>query len=103
MLITQPGAYPIFARIDALRMYAFDDSTLCLQDELDTAIISLDQELQKELGKRFGNADLRKLVPEWHKLVGSTPELHELDENVASFIRGKVEAFVEAQEKKWGM
>lgn len=103
MIVTQSEAYPIFKRIDALRMHAYEDKTLYLMDELNTAIISLDEELKQELGERFGDANLRKYVPEWHKLVGSTPEFHDLDKEIVDLIRTKVEAFVEAQEKKWGM
>ncbi|MEN9921007.1 MAG: hypothetical protein RL538_900 [Candidatus Parcubacteria bacterium] len=103
MVITEAEQYPIFARIDALRMHAFEAPTLELQDELDVGIIALDQELQREIAERFGDGNLRRYVPEWHKLVGSTPERHDVADEIRDLVTGKVARFVEEQEQKWGL
>jgi len=91
----------LFGRIDRLRSASFDVEKRL--EELSEMVYNFDQELQTALAERFGDKDLRKTVPEWHKLVGSTPEDHNPDNPVRDFIVNAVESFVSDAEEQWGI
>ncbi len=103
MIISNTEEYPIFARIDALRSYAISCDTRERQYELDSAICTFDAELKLQL-EYMGVGELaRKCVPEWHKLVGSTPEEFPIDIRVKEHIVGEVERLVLELEANWGL
>lgn len=103
MVVTELEKYPIFARIDGLRLYALKQPGREFRRQLEADIVSFDTELKLELKRRGHDEKLRKFVPEWHKLVGSTPELHPLDDSVRGFIVAEVERLVLQIETLWGL
>ena len=92
----------IFERIDNLRLSALNHERAFI-NELSDEIYTFDQKLQQSLETQFGDANLRKMVPEWHKLVGSTPEDHGADPGAKGYITEQVERFVSEMESKWGL
>ncbi len=90
-------------RIDELRWYAVSAESSDFMNELSDRVYEFDQQLQATLRERYGDENLRKTVPEWHKLVGSTPEDHEADPQAKEFIAKEVERFVSEMETKWGL
>lgn len=93
----------MFQRIDELRLYALQAESNDFMYELDDGIVKFDQDLQTTLRDRFGDENLRRMVSEWHKLVGSTPEDHETSPEVKTYIAAEVERFVSEMETKWGL
>jgi GH35 family endo-1,4-beta-xylanase len=88
-------------RIDALRWYAVEAESNHFMEELSDKIYEFDQNLQVALNDRYGDRDLRKMVPEWHKLVGSTVEDHDVNPEAKKYIADEVERFVSEMETKW--
>lgn len=104
MVITKPELFPILARIDKVREHALKaknrDELLC---DLASACEELDEVLQRDLKKAYGDPYLRRGVPEWHKLMGSTPEYHDIPEEARSAVVRKVEVLVRSFEEAWGL
>jgi hypothetical protein len=94
---------PLFARIGVLRRCTLEDGTLARYDELNTAIVELDGVLKREMKEVYGDENFRRHVPEWHKLIGSTPENHDMPEEARAVVVRKIECLVEAFEIKWGL
>lgn len=96
-----PSKAAMLSRIDALRWFAVEAESDSFMNELSDKIYEFDQTLQGTLRDRFGDENLRKMVPEWHKLVGSTPEDHDANPEAKQYIAGEVERFVSEMETKW--
>ena len=103
MFNVDPSKGPRLKRIEDLRWFALDAESSDYMDELSEKICEFDQQLQVALSQRYGNGELRKMVPEWHKLVGSTPEDHDVNPEAKQFIVEEVERFVTEMETKWGL
>jgi len=91
----------MFGRIDRLRIFVLDSEDM--MNELSDDIFYFDAELQLALKEQYADEYLRKTVPEWHKLVGSTPEDHEANPEAKKFIAQRVEQFVSEMETKLGL
>jgi hypothetical protein len=86
------------------RITALREASLISMDRLSAlndAVHKFDDSLKSALSAEFGDPRLRKLIPEWHRLVGSTVEVHAVDQEIRRFILAKLELFVEHFEAEW--
>ncbi len=88
-------------RINSLRLYALNQESHDYLNNLSDKIFAFDQDLQVTLRERYGDENLRKMVPEWHKLVGSTVEDHEANPEAKQFVVDEIKRFVEEMEEEW--
>ncbi|MFT5832063.1 MAG: hypothetical protein ACI9SY_000444 [Candidatus Paceibacteria bacterium] len=86
-------------RIDCLRNHALDSNET--NNELNDATADFNLQLQKDLNAEYGDSTLGSKIPEWHKLVGSTLEMHNIEEDAKRFILDEITNFVEGFENKW--
>ncbi len=88
---------PLYERITNLRTQVNRDA--------DTVVAFLDavyvfhHELLRDLGALSMDTNVRS-VPEWHNLVGSTPEFSHMESQVRDYILERIEEFVSAWEQR---
>lgn len=88
---------PLFQRITRLRTKS-NEST-----EIDIAFTDAVYRFNNQLKRDVADAGLDgnfHAIPEWHKLVGSTPEYAEMDEESRTFILGRIAEFVSVWEER---
>jgi hypothetical protein len=92
-----------FERIDAMRLHVFGLTSPQATSDFSDKIVDFDRTLSAELKERFADETIKKSVPEWHKLVGSTPESSAIQSEAREFIEQRVIAFVIQLEKDMSM
>ncbi len=92
-----------FERIDGLRWFAINAESPDFLSLLSDKIVAFEEMLVEKLTQRFGDKNVRKAVPEWHKLVGSTPELHDVDPEIADFVIQEIIRFITSVEEEWSI
>jgi hypothetical protein len=76
-------------------------SSIERNSEFNNSVVEFNASLRKKLLIDYGDAGLCKKIPEWHRLVGSTVEVHEIDQDIKRFIIDKITSFIESYEEKW--
>lgn len=86
-------------RIQVVRTRSLEDNDS--NSEFNDSVADFNERLRAALQKEFGESGLCKKVPEWHRLVGSTVEVHEIEEDAKRFIVDEISSFLEEFETKW--
>ena len=69
--------------------------------EFNYAVAVFNEQLCEALQTEFGDSRLCQKVPEWHQLVGSTVEVHEIEDAAERFIVREISSFLDEFEIKW--
>jgi hypothetical protein len=89
----------LLQRIDSARERSVRDVTS--NTEFIDALSSFSKKLHSAVETEFGDSQLIKMVPEWHRLVGGTVEVHDMNEDAKRFITEAITEFVAVFEEKW--
>lgn len=91
----------LLSRINLLRSRSLD--TIDNNIEFNEAVANFNVALQRTLATEYGDPVLCKRIPEWHRLVGSTVEVHDIDQESKRFILEQISQFVSGYEEKWNL